>query len=103
MSFTSAKSAVNAIIAVTRVNNSLQFVSAANPIIPYNVILLKNLKSINVYHSNPTKSYTLIFSYLRITDTFGDNSERIFIPYSYGGFEWEKEAHKIINDTMRLI
>ena len=99
-----AKYAANAITKVIRMNNTLQFISAMNPDIPKRVILLQNLKSIDVY--NGVGEYTLLFNYMKVSsgeEQKGD-TDRVNLTYIGGdGHNWEEEAKKVINETMRLI
>ncbi len=103
MSLNSVKAITNAIIKVTRVNNTLQFVSANQPTIPYKVIVLNNLKSVTTYHCDYENKYTLLFNYLRVNDSVGDDCDRVFLQYKINTFEWKAETEKIINETMRLV
>ena len=102
MSIQSTKAAVNAIIKVSRVKNTLQFVSARNPDIPSIVILTDNLKSIETFHTLSTNSYTLLFNYMNKSGILKD-TERVHLTYKYGDFEWEAETKKIINNTVQLV
>jgi hypothetical protein len=96
-----AKYATHAITKVMRVNNTLQFISAKNLDIPKRVILLQNLKSIDVY--NGVGEYTLLFNYLSQNEQKGD-TERVNLIYTCSdGHNWEEEAKKVINETMRLL
>jgi len=96
-----AKYAIHAITKVMRVNNTLQFISARHPDIPKKVILTQNLKSVEVYNS--LDYYTLLFNYVKPSTEQKADTDRVHLEYQYGGHNWEEEAKKVINDTVRLL
>ncbi len=96
-----AKSAIQAITKVVRVNNTLQFISARHPDIPKKVILTQNLKSVDVY--NNLDSYTLLFNYLKSSDQKSADTDRVHLDYMFEGHNWEDDTKKVINDAVRLV
>lgn len=96
-----AQQAINAIVKVARVNNTLHFMSARNLDIPKKVIVTENLKSVEVFHCM-SGSYTILFNYLKQPTAIQD-SERVHLDYLDQGISWEEDAKKVVNEAVRLV
>ncbi len=97
-----AQQAINAIVKVARVNNTLHFMSARNLDIPKKVIVTENLKSVEVFHCM-SGSYTLLFNYFKQPTAIQD-SERVHLDYFVDqGISWEEDAKKVVNEAVRLV
>lgn len=92
-----AKEFNKAIVKVTRKNNKLLFYEASNLVVPTKVILLENLKSIEIDNFDDSEYLTQFYYH---NDT---NADRLMWRYSALNHNWEKETIKLINKTIQLI